>query len=863
MQPIIMNNRRQERTTMAEERPRRADVKGKEATIKHGRAKQDPVPPMCGQAMFTKLLSKSRGSATSHHSSKNGSHRHQSASGSAVTHSSRDMLNQRDESNTDGAIIDEIQESSGKRSWGLPTPNSGNSQNHASGARYYQPLPMKMDMMSPAQPAFDPIGADYLEVGPLRQQARSHPSSDVLDQHVPSRSVPQFDPKLRGKHSRSHTMKKRSTRSNMISKPSKMSTSLPSLTEVPSDAGKVMEALEGTRSHSHRHSPTPSEDESPSLDNSVKLNALNAMRDMVHKQQETLQAMASQNHQYRRKLGAAETTYHSLQQDQSGQKSVIDQLQMEKDSFESEALFLREEMQTIRQELEMLRSAIHAPTVTAPSPAPVPAPVIYGEDYQGYNHVTDGARQSGARDPDEDRDTAANYWNLELETSVKKHEYDELSCNPSIKQNKYVGSHEDYLQPSEASITARTSGTASRSSASPHPPDPPEEICKSSSNKEKKIKKVKQEIDMEDIEQVRRLLKLYEQHDKKEGASVMSQRSKSSELGSERSFPSRGSKPEKALFQFIEDFIPGSIPEEEQPVESVVLIENMETVDKQNEQHGRKSGEQKLKTSSPKKGSALSQERPIVPEYQAMFDKEQREMEYTERRYVKGPISHSTSTHSSKTEGKQQAMFRRQIQNLPETPVTPNAASSASSRRSDSIDWDRFNRLAAMNDKASDDAREKPQSNMRSAGFRQVAQREANYGINAQSLIDTEDREQPEFDSIAPRTRHGRPTKPASFTHDMAHSRGVRVVADNMNMDARQGKPYPKPYSNQTNGNYHHGAKTGIQSDAYKKRIENLQRKREHRVAVQRFGSPSHAKNTMERSPMQQTNWEGEFSMLA
>jgi hypothetical protein len=393
-------------------------------------------------------------------------------------------------------------------------------------------------MMSPVLTDFDPIDADCLEADPLRQQSRRRPSSDVQEQHAPSQHVPQFDPKLRNKHIRSHVMKKRPSRNNLMSKPSKMSTSLPSLTEVPSDAGKVMEALEGSRSHSNRHSPTPSEESR----DAVKLHALNAMRDVVHKQQETLQVMASQNHQYRRKLGAAETTHHSLQQDQTGQKSVINQLQMEKDSFEAEALFLREEMQTIRQELEMLRSAINAPTVTAPTP--VSAPVIYREDKQGYNHETDGARRSDARDPDEDRDVATNYWKMEWDTSMKKHDYDELSSNPSVKQKKYFGSHEDYREPSEASLTARTSGTTSRSSASPHPPDPPEESYKSSrKNNKDKDKKKNQEMHEEDIEQVRRLLKLYGQHDQKEGASVMSQRSKSSELGSERSFPSRGSDP--------------------------------------------------------------------------------------------------------------------------------------------------------------------------------------------------------------------------------------------------------------------------------------------------------------------------------
>ena len=87
----------------------------------------------------------------------------------------------------------------------------------------------------------------------------------------------------------------------------------------------------------------------------VKLETLRAMRDVVMQQQEALKAMSTQNHTYRRKLGVAQTKFHSFHQQQMDQTSMIERLQMEKDSFESEALVLREENNNIRQELERLR----------------------------------------------------------------------------------------------------------------------------------------------------------------------------------------------------------------------------------------------------------------------------------------------------------------------------------------------------------------------------------------------------------------------------------------------------------------------------------------------------------------------------
>jgi hypothetical protein len=115
---------------------------------------------------------------------------------------------------------------------------------------------------------------------------------------------------------------------------------LPTLGETPADASRVMEALA---------------DFDDNVDDSVKLETLRAMRDVVMQQQETLKAMSTQNHTYRRKLGVAQNKFHSFHQCQMNQMTMIEKLQMEKDSFESEALLLREENNHMRQELERLR----------------------------------------------------------------------------------------------------------------------------------------------------------------------------------------------------------------------------------------------------------------------------------------------------------------------------------------------------------------------------------------------------------------------------------------------------------------------------------------------------------------------------
>jgi hypothetical protein len=79
--------------------------------------------------------------------------------------------------------------------------------------------------------------------------ARSHEMDTVLKPQVPSQSLLQFDPneinKLRSKHIRSLNNKKRGGRTeNPLARSPRFRSSLPALTEVPSDAGRVMESLE-------------------------------------------------------------------------------------------------------------------------------------------------------------------------------------------------------------------------------------------------------------------------------------------------------------------------------------------------------------------------------------------------------------------------------------------------------------------------------------------------------------------------------------------------------------------------------------------------------------------------------------------
>jgi hypothetical protein len=250
--------------------------------------------------------------------------------------------------------------------------------------------------------------------------------------------------------------------------------SLPTLSEVPSDAGRVMEALQRIA------------DLDDNVDDSVKLEALRAMRDVVIQQQETLKTMSTQNHTYRRKLGVAQTKFHSFHQCQMNQMTMIEKLQMEKDSFESEALLLQEENRILRQELEHLRK--YAPR---------------DNDTRQPRQPRQPRQHANQQMPGNQVDTA--HWHLQRERESSRQAADESpwqSFYPHASENSYsppLPNPEAYakqrnLQPSNAA------------------PDPPEEMNSGPSPEDN----TRREEYLRDMEYVRRLLSKHESDEAEE-----------------------------------------------------------------------------------------------------------------------------------------------------------------------------------------------------------------------------------------------------------------------------------------------------------------------------------------------------------
>ena len=82
--------------------------------------------------------------------------------------------------------------------------------------------------------------------------------------------------------------------------------------------------------------------------------ALIAMRDTILQQQENLQELAIKNQKYRDRLAASQNRVHALCKNHLGSMDAIVRLQFERESFEAEALLLREELKKIRKEFTML-----------------------------------------------------------------------------------------------------------------------------------------------------------------------------------------------------------------------------------------------------------------------------------------------------------------------------------------------------------------------------------------------------------------------------------------------------------------------------------------------------------------------------
>ena len=76
-----------------------------------------------------------------------------------------------------------------------------------------------------------------------------------------------------------------------------------------------------------------------------------SMREMILQQQDNLQELADKNNRYRQKLEMSNDRILHLRKEQLDQKDAITKLQFERESFEAEAVWLREELKTIRKEL--------------------------------------------------------------------------------------------------------------------------------------------------------------------------------------------------------------------------------------------------------------------------------------------------------------------------------------------------------------------------------------------------------------------------------------------------------------------------------------------------------------------------------
>ena len=84
------------------------------------------------------------------------------------------------------------------------------------------------------------------------------------------------------------------------------------------------------------------------LPSSEKSEKVAAMRKLVLKQQNALQELSKQNSQYRRELGESKNKLLKMQKERSQQQERIVQLIIEKEAIESECVWLREEMKIVR-----------------------------------------------------------------------------------------------------------------------------------------------------------------------------------------------------------------------------------------------------------------------------------------------------------------------------------------------------------------------------------------------------------------------------------------------------------------------------------------------------------------------------------
>ena len=77
---------------------------------------------------------------------------------------------------------------------------------------------------------------------------------------------------------------------------------------------------------------------------------INAMKDMIVQQQKNIQDLDKKNHMYRSRLVASHDRVVDLRKEQMDQKDSIIKLQFERESFEAEAIWLREELLALKSQ---------------------------------------------------------------------------------------------------------------------------------------------------------------------------------------------------------------------------------------------------------------------------------------------------------------------------------------------------------------------------------------------------------------------------------------------------------------------------------------------------------------------------------
>lgn len=116
--------------------------------------------------------------------------------------------------------------------------------------------------------------------------------------------------------------------------------SSPSLSSV-SDNYKSMKATETARE---------SNNDSSIRDQRIE-RMMTSMQAIIMQQEDNLQSLEEQNRLYREKLACFQDHIFSLKKEQLNQKNEIHKLNFERESFEAEAMSLKEELRTIRAEL--------------------------------------------------------------------------------------------------------------------------------------------------------------------------------------------------------------------------------------------------------------------------------------------------------------------------------------------------------------------------------------------------------------------------------------------------------------------------------------------------------------------------------